>query len=87
MLERCNARYPLPEKPHAVPERESLSARERGILDLIAAGQSNKEIARTLGIAPETVKTHVKSIFTKLSVDKRAQAVARAQTLGLVSGN
>jgi LuxR family maltose regulon positive regulatory protein len=51
---------------------------------LIAQGQSNKEIARTLGITPETVKSHVKSIFTKLDVDKRAQAVARAQALGLV---
>ncbi len=86
-LERCSARYPAREKPPATTEREALSARERGILDLIAEGQSNKEIARSLGIAPETVKTHIKSIFTKLSVEKRAQAVARAQTLGLVAGH
>jgi LuxR family maltose regulon positive regulatory protein len=66
-------------------EREPLSARERGIVELIAQGQSNKEIARTLGIAPETVKTHVKNVFIKLEVDKRAQAVARAQALGLVA--
>jgi LuxR family maltose regulon positive regulatory protein len=65
-------------------ERESLSARERNIVALIAQGQSNKEIARNLGIAPETVKTHVKSIFVKLGVDKRAHAVARAQALGLL---
>jgi LuxR family transcriptional regulator, maltose regulon positive regulatory protein len=65
-------------------ERESLSARERNIVELIAQGQSNKEIARSLGIAPETVKSHVKSIFVKLAVDKRAHAVARAQALGLV---
>ncbi|RKF35872.1 LuxR C-terminal-related transcriptional regulator [Paraburkholderia fungorum] len=65
-------------------ERERLSSRERGIVELIAQGQSNKEIARTLGITPETVKSHVKSIFMKLEVDKRAQAVARAQALGLV---
>ncbi|MEX3813171.1 LuxR C-terminal-related transcriptional regulator [Paraburkholderia sp. BR13439] len=65
-------------------EREPLSARERDIIGLIAHGQSNKEVARTLGIAPETVKSHVKSIFVKLAVDKRAQAVARAQSLGLV---
>ncbi|WP_230426703.1 LuxR C-terminal-related transcriptional regulator [Cupriavidus yeoncheonensis] len=93
LLERCNARYSLREKPPSppspppTPQQEALSVRERGILDLIAAGQSNKEIARTLGIGPETVKTHVKSIFVKLSVDKRAQAVARAQTLGLVAGH
>jgi LuxR family maltose regulon positive regulatory protein len=42
-------------------------------------------MARTLGIAPETVKTHVKNIFVKLAVDKRAHAVARAQALGLVA--
>jgi LuxR family maltose regulon positive regulatory protein len=71
--------------PRRDPEREPLSARERGIVELIARGQSNKEIARTLGIAPETVKTHVKNIFVKLDVDKRAHAVARAQSLGLVA--
>ncbi len=65
-------------------ERESLSAREHNIVELIAQGQSNKEIARSLGIAPETVKSHVKSIFVKLAVDKRAHAVARAQALGLL---
>ncbi|MPW19687.1 LuxR family transcriptional regulator [Paraburkholderia sp. CNPSo 3157] len=76
-------------EPGATPDRdtgrEPLSTRERSIVELIARGQSNKEIARTLGIAPETVKTHVKNIFVKLDVDKRAQAVARAQALGLVA--
>jgi LuxR family maltose regulon positive regulatory protein len=61
----------------------TLSAREREILALIGQGRSNKEIARALGITPETVKSHVKNIFGKLSVEKRAQAVWRAQTLGL----
>jgi LuxR family transcriptional regulator, maltose regulon positive regulatory protein len=60
-----------------------LSAREVDILKLIAEGLSNKEIARELAIAPETVKSHVKGIFTKLNVEKRAQAVSRAQSLGL----
>jgi len=41
---------------------------------LIAEGHSNEEIARSLGIAPETVKSDVKNIFDKLSVEKRAQA-------------
>jgi LuxR family maltose regulon positive regulatory protein len=68
--------------PRAIAE--SLTPRERGILGLIAEGQSNKEIARSLGIAPETVKSHVKNIFDKLSVEKRAQAIARAQSLGLL---
>ena len=62
---------------------ESLSARESDILRLIAEGLSNKEIARNLAIAPETVKSHMKHIFTKLNVEKRAQAVSRAQILGL----
>jgi LuxR family maltose regulon positive regulatory protein len=62
---------------------ESLSAREGDILKLIAGGLSNKEIARNLAITPETVKSHVKHIFIKLNVEKRAQAVSRAQVLGL----
>ena len=58
-----------------------LSIRESEILDLIARGRSNKEIARILSIAPETVKSHVKHIFIKLDVERRAQAVWRAQSL------
>lgn len=55
---------------------QSLSPREHHILQLLADGQSNKEIARGLGIAPETVKTHVSKIFTKLGAQNRAQAAA-----------
>jgi LuxR family maltose regulon positive regulatory protein len=62
----------------------SLSPRETGILQLIAHGLSNKEIARRLDIGPETVKSHLKNVFTKLGVERRSQAVSRAQTLGLV---
>jgi len=62
---------------------ESLSARECDILKLIAEGLSNKEIGRNLAITPETVKSHVKHIFSNLNVEKRAQAVSRAQMLGL----
>ncbi|TKC80230.1 LuxR family transcriptional regulator [Trinickia terrae] len=84
LLESWRALHEPGSKPHREAERDRLSSRERGIVELIAQGQSNKEIARTLGITPETVKSHVKSIFTKLAVDKRAQAVSRAQALGLV---
>jgi len=63
----------------------ALSPRETDILTLIAEGLSNKEIARNLEIGPETVKSHLKSVFTKLGVERRAQAVSRAQTLGLVT--
>jgi len=62
----------------------ALSPRERCILELIGGGQSNKEIARALGIAPETVKSHLKNMFVKLSVERRAQAVYRAQSLGMM---
>ncbi|MET4148063.1 ATP/maltotriose-dependent transcriptional regulator MalT [Bradyrhizobium sp. RT9b] len=63
----------------------ALSRRETDILTRIADGLSNKEIARSLDIGPETVKSHLKSVFTKLGVEKRAQAVSRAQTLGIVT--
>ena len=62
----------------------SLSARERMIVLLMSNGLSNKEIARQLGIAPETVKSHAKRIFWKLTVRSRAQAVGRAAALGLI---
>ena len=62
-----------------------LSPRETDILKLIAQGLSNKEIARSLYIGPETVKSHLKNVFGKLGVERRAQAVSRAQSLGLVT--
>ncbi len=62
-----------------------LSPRESKILELIGQGQSNKKIARELGIAAETVKSHIKHIFAKLKVEKRAQAVKRGQALKLIS--
>ena len=61
-----------------------LSARERTIVLLMGLGLSNKRIARQLSIAPETVKSHAKSLFLKLTVQSRAQAVYRASTLGLI---
>ena len=62
----------------------SLSIRERMIVRLMGDGLSNKRIARQLSIAPETVKSHAKSIFLKLTVQTRAQAVYRAARLGLM---
>jgi LuxR family maltose regulon positive regulatory protein len=61
-----------------------LSARERTIVLLIGHGLSNKMIARRLSIAPETVKSHAKRVFLKLTVQSRAQAVYRASMLGLI---
>jgi ATP/maltotriose-dependent transcriptional regulator MalT len=62
----------------------ALSRRETGILQLIAHGMSNKRIAQSLGITPETVKSHAKSIFVKLATHTRAQAVARAEAIGFL---
>ena len=64
--------------------KSSLSERERDILRLIGGGQSNKGIAKSLEIAPETVKSHIKHIFVKLGAGTRAEAVSKAQGLGLI---
>jgi predicted ATPase/DNA-binding CsgD family transcriptional regulator/transcriptional regulator with XRE-family HTH domain len=61
-----------------------LSAREEEVLRLVADGLTNKEIARQLIIAESTVKTHVASLFNKLGVDSRAQAVAVAAHQGFL---
>jgi LuxR family transcriptional regulator, maltose regulon positive regulatory protein len=62
-----------------------LTPREREVLELIAAGLSNKEIASWLFITPGTVKGYVNIIFKKLGVKTRTQAVAEAHKLGLLS--
>jgi ATP/maltotriose-dependent transcriptional regulator MalT len=63
---------------------QPLTKRESGILQLIADGLSNKRIAQRLDITPETVKSHAKNIFFKLATQTRAQAVARAEALGII---
>ena len=68
-------------KKAAAPRAESKGAK---ILEMIARGMSNKHIAQALGITPETVKSHAKSIFVKLDTRTRAQAVARAESIGLL---
>jgi DNA-binding NarL/FixJ family response regulator len=64
--------------------RAGLSAREHGVLRLVAAGQSNRQIAETLSISERTVKFHVTAVFNKLGADNRAQAVAIAAARGLL---
>jgi LuxR family maltose regulon positive regulatory protein len=63
---------------------EPLSARERDLLPLLAAGLSTPEIAAQLFITAGTVRNHLKSIYGKLVVHSRLQAVQRARALGLV---
>lgn len=63
---------------------EALSTRELEVLQRIAAGRSNKEIGAELFISEGTVKSHVKSIFSKLDVISRTEAVATATRRGLI---
>jgi DNA-binding NarL/FixJ family response regulator len=67
-------------QPPAFPE---LTEREREILDLIAQGHRNPAIAKQLVLSPNTVRNHVSSIFAKLQVADRAQAIIRAREAGL----
>jgi len=70
--------------PGVQPLSESLTPREREVLQLVVAGRSNPEIAAQLVIALSTVKTHVKNIYGKLQVTNRFEAVARANDLNLL---
>jgi DNA-binding CsgD family transcriptional regulator len=61
-----------------------ITGREREVLQLLADGRSNKEIAARLGLSPNTVKTHVARLFEKLRVARRTEAIQLARELGLV---
>lgn len=65
--------------------REALSGRELAVLELIALGCSNQQISERLFISLHTVKTHASHINSKLGVERRTQAVARAKSLGLLA--
>ncbi len=71
-----------------LPEREadaslaSLTARERDLLELIAQGRDNTQIAATLTLSAKTVRNHITSIFAKLEVENRAQAIVLAREAG-----
>lgn len=71
-------------KPSSNHQKSSLSPREMEVLKMLADGMSNKEIAYVLGISEQTVKNHVASIFRKLDVRDRTQAVIYALKHGLV---
>ena len=63
---------------------EPLTHREQEVLELLAAGLTNREIAEQLVISPETVKKHSAAFYGKLAVGNRTQAVARARELDLL---
>jgi DNA-binding NarL/FixJ family response regulator len=68
--------------PMLFPE---LSEREREVLELMARGLGNSDIARRLVVSPKTVRNHVSNIFTKLQVNDRGEAIVRARKAGLGS--
>ncbi|HEY6069318.1 MAG TPA: response regulator transcription factor [Gaiellaceae bacterium] len=80
IAERVLEYFSAPRPPEPFPE---LTGRERELLELIAQGQNNQEIARRFVLSPKTVRNHVSNIFTKLQVADRAQAIVRAREAGL----
>lgn len=72
------------ERNHAAIRSLGLTPRECEILELLASGRSNKELARSLGISPNTIKTHVARLFEKLEVSKRIAAIEKARMLRII---
>jgi DNA-binding NarL/FixJ family response regulator len=72
--------FATPRPPQVFPE---LTEREREVLELIARGFNNAEIARQLFLSVKTVRNHVSNIFSKLQVADRAQAIIRARNAGV----
>ncbi|MEU1720155.1 response regulator transcription factor [Nonomuraea sp. NPDC005692] len=81
--EAAEAMLSAPAPAAAVPGPAPLTEREREVLALIAAGRSNREIARSLAVAEKTVKTHVSNVLMKLGVQDRTQAALYAVRHGL----
>src|ERR1019366_2445081 len=65
----------------------SLSPREREVLDLIARGSTNREIAAALHLSPHTIHEHTSTLYRKLGARNRADAVQRAHAAGLIGSN
>jgi two-component system response regulator DesR len=72
-------------RPHEAPAGPRLSEREQEVLEAIASGATNREIAGTLYLSPHTIKEHTSSLYRKLGVRNRAEAVQKAQRIGLIS--
>ena len=72
-------------EPTAHQPAPLLTEREREVLDLIAAGSTNREIAEQLFLSPHTVKEHTSAVYRKLEARNRAEAGQRAQRVGLLS--
>ncbi|HTT85116.1 MAG TPA: response regulator transcription factor [Rhizomicrobium sp.] len=75
---------PFDGNPQAVTSL-GISPRELVVLQELAAGRSNKEIARRLEVSPNTVKTHIARLYEKLGAARRTDAVNRARELGIIA--
>jgi DNA-binding NarL/FixJ family response regulator len=71
--------------PHDPPGALGLTDRERAVLELMASGSTNPEIAEALHLSRHTIKEHTSAVYRKLGVRNRAEAVQRAQRLGLTA--
>ncbi len=71
-------------EPHDRPSTLGLSERERAVLELMASGSTNPEIAGELHLSRHTIKEHTSSLYRKLGVRNRTEAVQRAQRIGLL---
>lgn len=79
---------PTPPPPAGNPAAQAalgISPRELEVLHALAAGNTNKEIARALGVSPNTIKTHVARLFAKLDARRRTDALTKARALGLLT--
>ena len=72
------------EKNTAAIAALGVTPREHEVLTLLAAGKSNKEIAQKLGVSPNTIKTQVASLYQKLDVQRRTQAIQKARELAII---
>ena len=72
----------MPATPSGTAQFDSLTRRERELVELIAQGRNNLQIATQLGLSAKTVRNHVTNIFAKLDVENRAQAIVLARNAG-----
>ena len=72
------------EQNRAALQSLGISGRELEVLEALAEGQSNKQIARALDISPNTVKTHIAHLYAKLQVNGRVRAIEEARSLHLI---
>jgi LuxR family maltose regulon positive regulatory protein len=93
-VRRLLAAFPIADEEHSDPSRspvsesdlvEPLSEREVEVLQLIAEGLTNQQVATRLYLSMHTVKAHARNIYRKLAVRNRTQAVAKGRTLGVLS--